>query len=187
MCNLLIEKRGYNVIGILENEVQAITSFESNFSGELFIRDVIEQISKNNVPISYYDVWLNAKNIVEYIEEAMECKLIDPNADSFNLVEMFRSGYFLYYQNTLTENLDALVFNIMRVKVNEVLNTYTEEELENLAINEIESEMLTVTEKYDCDKKLSDIELETEKIVNKINNGEFSPIKCYNMYENTAS
>lgn len=173
MNSLLIEKREYKVIGILQNEVKVIKSFENYLSGEIYINSAVHVIAEKNIPLSYYDVWLNAKDIEEYIEEAMKRELLDPNADNFNLVDMFRSGYLLYYQNLLIENLDAMVFNKIIVRVNDLLNTFTEEELEQIAIEEIESELITITENYDSNKKLSDIEKETEKMIVRIKSWEF--------------
>ncbi|AGB62674.1 hypothetical protein [Bacillus phage phiAGATE] len=115
----MLETTGYRLIGILEDEVDALQSLENEYDGNTYIGDAITEIADSFSPTYDSKLWKNAEHIEEYIEEAVSSGLVDTS--NFNLTKMFQAGYYVYYTESLYKNLDAVLYNYSVNLVNEEL------------------------------------------------------------------
>lgn len=163
----IIELKEYDTIGILADEEDALNSF-SEHSG--YICDAVSEIADSYIPIYNYDVWANASDIQEYIEEALASGLVDTTGD-IDLIKIFQAGYYEYYSQSLNNNLDAMTYNYVANKVNEYLNTL--EDVEGIDLDEVESEISDATTNYDHNNDFDDLEGTANDIIERIKENEF--------------
>ena len=127
----------------MDDDDCAFSSF-NDYSSGTYICDAIAEIADNMTDIYNSDLWRNAPNVSDYIEQAIEEGLCDlQNAD---LMRVFQAGEYEYYTAALYDNLDELCCNyildqldkteICFVDYGENLN---EEELLQLIIEKIDS------------------------------------------------
>lgn len=69
-----------------------------------YICDIITEIADNNVPIYYSDIWEQAKENQEYIEEALT--EFGTSTDSTDLMRIFQQGIYLKNEREIYENLE---------------------------------------------------------------------------------
>jgi hypothetical protein len=167
-----IELKDYNLLGNLADESSAIDSFIGEYDSG-YVCDVISEIADRFIPIYNYDVWEHAKDIQEYIEEAIDEGLVSTDGRDIDLIKIFQGGYYVYYQRSLYDNLDNMVFNMIAEKVNEHLDNQNEEAINLIDLGEIESEIESISFNYDNNNKMSDIHYEANRIIQAIANGEF--------------
>ncbi|WNO29737.1 hypothetical protein [Bacillus phage SDFMU_Pbc] len=129
----MLETVGYKLIGILEDEVDAIESLETEHDGNTYICDAIAEVGDKFIPIDNHDVWKNAEDIEDYIKESVFQMGLD--TDNFSLTRLFQGGYYQYYTESLYNNLDAIMYNRAVKLVNEKLASEDtrHEVLENIA------------------------------------------------------
>jgi hypothetical protein len=149
----VIEKRNYNLLGNLPDEIDAIESFQ-DFSGDSYICDVISEIADNYIPIYTDDIWSNIYNIKEHIEEAIASGIAGVEGNDIDLSRIFQAGYYQFYSQSLYNNLDTIVFNIVADGVNAGLESY---DVSNLDIDAIEDKIESETNAYDNNDMISDI------------------------------
>lgn len=168
LTNTIIEKKEYNLLGNLDDERDVLDQF-SDYYGDIYISDVITEIADNNTPTYTDDIWSNVRDIKEYIEEA----IAEGIADLEDLTKIFQAGYYTFYQRSLYNNLDNLIYNLIADSVNEYLNNLKNDQIEKLDISTIESEIESASEEYDNNNRTRDIYDKANEIIEGIKNGDF--------------
>ena len=106
-----------------------------NDYNEGYIGDIITEIADNNVPIYYNDIWEEAKENQEYIEEALQefgtPADIKGNTD---LMRIFQQGIYLKNERDLYENLEDILKYYMYDYIEKILKLkeITEEQNDDL-------------------------------------------------------
>jgi len=170
-ANTGIEVKGYNLLSNLEDEEDALNSFVNEYSESTYVGDAISEIGDSFIPIYTNDVWKDAENIQEYIEEAISSGLAPTDGNNLDLVRIFQAGYYQYYTQSLYDNLDSMAFNIIANKVNEYLNSV--EEI-NLDVSAIEEAIENLTNNYDNNNRFDDLEDKANEIIGAIKEGEYT-------------
>jgi hypothetical protein len=167
-----IEMRNFDLIGILDDEQDCLESFKEH-SG--YVCDAISEVADSYIPIYNSDVWKNASDIQEHIEEAIAQGLAPTEGGTdIDLVKIFQAGYYQYYTQSLYNNLDTLAFNYIADKVNEALNQLNEATVEAIDIEAIEDEIENETDGYDNNNRFDDLEDTAQSIIERINEGVFA-------------
>ena len=162
----VISSKGYNLLRNLDDEKDALWSFENEYDGGTCLGDVISEISDSAVPIYSNDIWENAKNIRDSIEEAINQGLTEGVTD---IEKIMQSGYYQYYSQSLYDNLDIMVYNIMARKVNEFLDA----KQGNLDVDAIEEFLNEKSENYDNNDTYDDIQEIVDEVIQGIKNNEY--------------
>lgn len=117
-----ITKRDYKLNYILDDEIDAV---EEMLDRTGYLCDAVSETADSFIPIYTSDVWDNASKISEYIEEAISEGIapVHGNSSDIDLIRIFQSGYYVYYQSVIYDNLDEIVFNYVAEKINEYLGT----------------------------------------------------------------
>lgn len=135
-----IELKEYDLFGNLEDEQDALDELKEHTG---YICDAINEVADSYIPIYTNDVWSNVSKIQEHIEEAISNGLAPTDA-GVDLIKIFQAGYYQYYNQSLYNNFDAIKFNYVAEKVNEVLEVMDEKKVEEInfenLVEEIESE-----------------------------------------------
>lgn len=102
-----------------------------------YIGDIISEIADNNTPIYYNDIWEEAKENQEYIEEALQDfgTPTDSNGNA-DLIKIFQQGIYLkneqeIYKN-LKDNLKYFMYDYIEkdLKINELTEKQNNDLLE---------------------------------------------------------
>lgn len=125
----MLELKGLNLLGELNDEQDILESFINDYKHSTYVGDAITQAADSAIPIYNSDVWKNAADIEEYIEEAIASG-IAPTQGDINLIGIFQAGYYQYYSQSLYNNLDVLVYNHIVEEINEYINGNIDEEVE---------------------------------------------------------
>lgn len=100
-----------------------------------YISDIITEIADNHISTYYNDIWEQAKDNQEYIEEGLN-EFGTPTDDNGNadLMRIFQQGIFLKNERDLYENLEDSLKNFMYDYIEKDLNIdeITEEQNDNL-------------------------------------------------------
>lgn len=100
-----------------------------------YIGDIISEIADNQVPIYYSDIWEEAKENQEYIEEGLsEFGTPTDSRGQADLMRIFQQGLYLKNEQNLYENLEESLKFFMYDYIEKDLNIkeITEEQNENL-------------------------------------------------------
>lgn len=165
----MISKKDIELVGILNDEQDAVNEFSEYNSG--YICDAIAEITDNYIPIYNNEVWENAGNISEYIERAIEEGLV-ATGGNIDLVSIFQAGYYVYYNEVLNNNIDAMIFNRVAKEVDNFLLTETKEYNLDEIISAIEDEVSS----FDTNNQLEDLDDVVAEIIYRIKQDEF-PVK----------
>ncbi|AZU98980.1 hypothetical protein pW2_154 [Bacillus phage pW2] len=165
----MIELKDYELDGILDGEEDALENFYEYNSGT-YICDAITEIADNSIPIYNYNVWENASDIQEHIENALAEGLIDTSGE-IDLIKIFQAGYYQYYNERLSENLDTLCYNYVAKLVNEYLDTVDTSDIDE---DEIESRIESETQDYDHNNMFDALEDIANEIIEEIKEEEFA-------------
>lgn len=158
-------KMGYDLVGYLDNEEYVIEDFVSGgYNG--YVCDTISEVADGNVPIYNADIWESVADISEYVEQAISEGFAD-TSHKVDLMKIFQSGYYLYYQELLHNNLEAMAFNI----VAEELVNLLDEDVE-VDVDFIESEIVDRLKGFDSDSQMSELYDIANDIVEAINEQE---------------
>ncbi len=166
MTKLQLAMREFDLIGILADEVDAVESLQNEYDGTTYVCDAITEVADNFIPIYTSDVWENAADIRDYIEEAVKNGLVDTS--NFDLVKTFQCGYYEYYNQSLYANLEHVLFNYVADLVNNFLEGLTPEQAEKLDIDEIEMRINGNLDEYDNNSYFSDLEDYAAEIVEEL-------------------
>lgn len=110
MKTITIEKRDYTnrdytVFGDETDMCQEIEKSDASY-----ICDAISEYADSYVPIYNSEIWSNASDCQEWIENAMNEGLTEGVTD---LVKIFQIGMYLYYQEMASTELPTMAFNVM--------------------------------------------------------------------------
>ncbi len=169
-----IELKDYNLLGNLNDEESMLDEFFGNYSGSTYICDAIHEHVDGYIPIYYSDIWENAKDIQEYIEQAVSEGLVDVSSKNFDLMRMFQIGYYEFYSSSIYNNIEVLIYNKISNNINEYLNNLEEEDIDKIEVELIEEEIENVSDNYDYNNTFSEIEDEARRIIESIEDGEFN-------------
>lgn len=163
-----IEKRDYELFGVLEDEQDVLESV-SDYSGSTYLCDAISEIADGAIPVYNSEIWKNASDISEYIEEAIAEGLADTSKD-VDLMRVFQAGYYQYYSQSLHNNIDAIAFNLVAEKINAYLASI---DVKDIEIDEIEEAIDEELESFDNNSYMSDIDKVVDTLIERISEGEF--------------
>lgn len=164
-----IEKRDYDLIGILDDEESVLDSLKDYSSS--YVCDAISELADGSVPIYNNEIWEHARDIKEYTEDAQSEGLCEGVTD---IEKLFQIGYYMYYQRSLYDNLDIIAFNMVAEKINEILDGLDEEVLNNLDLEAIEEEIESKTENFDNNNLMSIIDDFVNDIESEIEDGTYN-------------
>lgn len=125
-----------------------------------YIGDIITEIADNKVPIYYNDIWEEAKENQEYIEEVLQ-EFGTPTDETGNvdLMRVFQQGIYLKNERNLYENLEDIFKYYMY--------DYIEKELKIDEITENQNDDLLDWDFSDNNEKLENLIEHIENILNK--------------------
>lgn len=123
-----------------------------------YICDIITEIADNAVPIYYSDIWEQAEDNQEYIEEALS-KFGTPTDSQGNadLMRIFRQGIYLKNERNLYENLEDILKYYMY--------DYIEKELKIDEITENQNDNLLEWDFGDNNEQLENLTEHIEEIL----------------------
>jgi len=132
--------------------------FRDYYNG--YICDIITEIADNNIPIYDGDIWEEAKNNQDYIEEALsEFGTPTDNRGNADLTRIFQQGLYLKSERDLYENLEDILKYFMY--------DYIEEELKLNEITENQNDDLLNWDFSDNNEQLENFIEHIENILNK--------------------
>jgi hypothetical protein len=165
-----IKLKEYDLLGQLGNEEDALDSFVNDYtdSNHSYVCDIISEVADSSVPIYYNEIWEDAREIEEYIGEAIAQGLYEVSGTDFDLHKLFQAGYYQYYTQSLYQNLDEMVFNFMADMVNEYLDNLDENVIAELDLVEVEDKIEQYADNFDHNDKIGDIIDEADDIIEYI-------------------
>ena len=121
---MVIQKRDYKLNGLLEDGSDAVDELANEFENgnSAYVCDMVSEIADSYTPMYYNSIWENAKDISEYIEQAVSDGLVDTR--NLDLMKTFQAGYYVYYTEALYDNFEVIAFN----KVANDVNIYISEQ-----------------------------------------------------------
>lgn len=162
----LLQSAAYDYQENILSEVDALSEF-GDYDDSIYICDAIAEISDAHIPIFDKEIWANASEISEYIEQAIGEGLTDMNA---GIVKVLQAGYYQYYNSLLYDNLVALKFNLAVDAVNENIKA----KKLVLDIKLLETEIFESLEAIDSDSTFGELEEVIKEIAQRIEDGEFN-------------
>ena len=122
----------YDNLDILENLEDMAYELITWNNDSSYIADAFLEIADNYTPIHNGGIWEEAGKVTEYIEEAIEERggLIDND-----LIRTFQAGICRYNELTLYGNTEELIINYTLIKLDELFNEVTDEQLKNKISN----------------------------------------------------
>lgn len=165
-----ITRADYDLEDLLDNDDVVLDEFGDYTNG--YICDVVSEIADNHIPIYNEDVWKGASDISEYIERAIEEGLAPVESRDVDLIRIFQSGYYVYYQEILYNNLDKLTFNYISNLVNDFLNTLSE--IKSINISDIEERIEYLSRDTDNNKRIDSLIDMANDIIEEIKDGDFN-------------
>ena len=163
-----VEIKEYQLKHILDGEIDVI---EEMLDKSGYLCDAISETADSNIPIYNAEVWEDAHKISEYIEDAISEGIAPTGAGDVDLIKIFQSGYYVFYQELLYENLDTLAFNYITNKVNEFLMNFNG--ADKVDITEVESVIEEETDSTDNNDTFSDLDDKANSIIEQIQEGMF--------------
>ena len=124
----MLENKSYTLLGEVNDEQDVLESFISDYKFSTYVGDAIHEAADSATPTYYNDIWEHARDISQYIEEAVSEGLVDTT--NFDLSQTFQAGYIKYYTQSLYDNLDAMVYNYIVDEINEYIDSNIDEEIE---------------------------------------------------------
>lgn len=145
---------GYDNLDRLENLEDMTYEFVTWSNGSSYISDAFGEIADNFTPIYTCDIWEEAGKVTEYIEEAIEewGGLIDNN-----LIRTFQAGICRYNELSLYGNIEELIINYTIVKLDELFDSVTDEQLKNKIVNLELDDVNTIVNRIDESNRFCDI------------------------------
>ena len=169
----LIENKGYNLIGILDDEIDCLESFVNDYSGTTYLCDSITEIADSYIPIYHNHIWENVSDIQEYVEEAIAQGLVDTSGRNVDLVRIFQAGYYEYYSQALYNNLDSLCYNYIANAVNDTLNNNDDLTAESLDFESIIESIENEVADSDNNNTYDDLNEKAKRITDYIMEGKY--------------
>lgn len=169
-----IELRSYNLLGNLQDESDAIDSFLSNYSGGTYICDAISEVADGHIPIYNGEIWEYVADIQEYVEEAISNGIAPVSHGDVDLIRIFQSGYYEYYNQALYNSLEDMIFNYIADKVNEHLSSLDNETFNAIDLDAVAEAVEEKADNIDNNDTFSDMDDAGQEIINAITDGEYA-------------
>lgn len=150
------------------DEVDIIEQF-SEYGDGTYICDAITEIADRAIPIYNYNVWENAPAIKDYIEEAISNGIADTSSKDIDLINIFQSGYYEYYNQLLYTNLKGMVYNYAIDALN---NRITELEGIEIDKDELIDYLELELDSIDNNNMFSDIDEVVDNLIKNFTNKE---------------
>ncbi|MDK7667433.1 hypothetical protein [Cytobacillus oceanisediminis] len=157
---VFIQLKGYE-LDCLDGEIVAIENFMEADSGDIGV--VIGESPK--VPISYYDIWMEAYKIKDFIEEWIEQIGSLVHSD---LIQTFQFCIGLYQEEVLHHNLESMIYNKLALLLNEFLSSLSDEEINDIDFEVLEEELEDISKKIKTTDDLSIIQDKVAKIIDEL-------------------
>lgn len=123
-----------------------------------YICDIITEIADNNVPIYYCDIWEQAKDNQEYIEEALQEFGTPTNSNgNADLMRIFQQG--IYYKN------EQEIYNNLEDSLKYYMYDYIEKKLKIDEITENQNDNLLDWDFSDNNERLENLVEHIEKVI----------------------
>ena len=166
---MTIEKRDYKLNGLLDGEVDAIEELATEFdnNSDAYVCDAITETADSYIPVYNYDLWENARDISEYIEQAVSEGLVDTS--NLDLMKTFQAGYYVYYTEVLYENFEIIAFN----KVVDGVNIYLKEQNKECDEQMLEAQIEVELALFDNNSRIFEIEHIVKAVIDLIEDGDF--------------
>ena len=144
----------YEHLDRLENLEDMTYEFVTWNNGSSYISDAFLEISDNWIPIYSCDIWEEAGKVTEYIEDYIQefGGLIDSN-----LYNTFQAGICRYNELSLYGNTEELIINYTIVKLDELFDSVTDEQLRNKIANLELDDVYEIIDGIDETNRFSDI------------------------------
>ncbi|AMQ66531.1 ocr-like anti-restriction [Bacillus phage Shbh1] len=166
MTKLRIESRAYDFELLIGDEDSILDYFFTNYAKEdVYLCDAMHEQADNYVPVYHSDIWTNASDVQEYINEALEDGHLDGVTDITRILQV---GYYEYYYALLDNNLDALCHNYIVDEVNKYLENLSEDEAEKVDLEEIAERIETYTDGIDRDIMFSHVDEYASHIIDDL-------------------
>ena len=120
-----------------------------------YICDAVSELADSYVPIYYNDLWANAAEIRNYIEDAINEGLCDTR--DTDLMRIFSAGYYQYFSQVIYENIEAIAYNVLVDYVNGM------DFIEGLDIDELNDKMNELAEAFDHNDSWEDLRNELQE------------------------
>ncbi|UGO50870.1 ocr-like anti-restriction [Bacillus phage vB_BanS_Nate] len=166
----MIELKDYEHDEVIGNEEDAMDAFMER-TGTECVCDGISQIADDYIPIYDYNVWEHVSDIKEQIEEAISSGIANVESGEIDLIKIFQAGYYQYYSEILSHNLDELCYNYVAKKINDYLDTV---DTSGIDIAEIDSRIESETDDYDHNNSFDTLEEFSNEIIEGLKQGEYS-------------
>lgn len=158
----MLNKKRYRFIGdsypvfdfTIKQVESACDSLAMEFGDDTNIDEAIYEVADTLTPIYYVDLYNSVIDVHEWIEEAVDEGLacLDPGIDPttkkrrpFRLHELVQTGWYLYLEQSLRKNLEAIMFNFLANIAN------ADPRIPVDKWGELEEELDTLTEDVDPD------------------------------------
>jgi len=151
----MLELKAYNLLGELNDEQDLLESFISDYKHTTYVGDAITEAADSYIPVYNSDVWKNAADIQEYIEEAIASGIAGVEGGDIDLIRIFQAGYYQYYSQSLYNNLDEMVYNHIVEEVNNYLNELDEMLISELDLDAIEEHIEDEAGDFDNNNQMS--------------------------------
>src|SRR3712207_812019 len=106
----MIKLRNYELEGnIFGDEVNVLETLVTDYAGTTYICDAISEVADNAVPVYSCELFKCCAELDEWVCEAQEEGLLGTKFTG--LENILRVGAYTYYERTLYNNLDTIIFN----------------------------------------------------------------------------
>jgi len=160
-----LELAQYDTLEALEGDIDVLEAFYE-YEGSTYVCDAIQEIADKFIPIYTRELWKNAYDMKEYIEEAMSQGLCEtPRGEQPDLDKIFQAGYYQYYTQVLYNNETELYYNYIAVIVNKWLEGLNHAQLEKLDIDELDERIEEERADIDNNSYMEDLEDIAKRII----------------------
>ncbi|AIF72143.1 hypothetical protein LD11_gp267 [Bacillus phage Riley] len=160
-----LELTQYDTLEALEGDIDVLEAFYE-YEGSTYVCDAIQEIADKFIPIYTHELWKNAYDMKEYIEEAMSQGLCEtPRGEQPDLDKIFQAGYYQYYTQVLYNNEAELYYNYIAVIVNKWLEGLNHDQLEKIDINELDERIEEERADIDNNSYMEDMEDIAKRII----------------------
>lgn len=165
-----VTKKSYSLNHNLDDEQDCI---ESVMEKSGYICDAISETADNYIPIYTSDIWENASKIRDSIEDAIAEGIAPVEGRDVDLEKIFQSGYYVYYERLIYENLDEIAFNYIADKVNEAVSELSTETQQAIDFDTVSDDIEGETTNFDNNNTFDDLEDIAQTIITNINEGQY--------------
>lgn len=156
----------------MDDDDTAFEEFMDWSNDSSYICDAITEIADGMVDVYNSDLWKNAANVQDYIEEAISEGLCD--LSDADLMRVFQSGEYVYYERALYDNLDDLCANYIIRNLKDIDISFFYNGDEKLTHDDIIGVLLDAIDKWlddysgDNNKRFWDLDSDRDDMLEEI-------------------